>query len=81
MATVTSASIAATAMIVTIAADRYDRRYYRNYDRRNNYRCHNNRRCDNGTGGTIIGAIAGGLLGHEVIGRRGDKHRTLSAVW
>ena len=60
--------------------DRYDRddREYRNYDRRYNNRRYNqrqryNRRCDDGTGGTIIGAIAGGLLGHEVVGRRGDK--------
>ena len=30
-------------------------------------------RCDRGTGGTIIAAIAGGLLGHEVAGRRGDR--------
>lgn len=51
-----------------------DRREYRNdrrYERRNygyNQRCR-----DNGTGGTVIGAIAGGLLGHEVAGRRGDK--------
>lgn len=58
--------------------DRYydNRRDYREsrYDRYNrddrNYR---NNRCDKGTGGTIIGAIAGGLLGHEVVGRRGDK--------
>lgn len=42
-----------------------DRRPYRGY--RNNYRC------DSGTGGTIIGAIAGGLLGNEVVGRHGDK--------
>ncbi|MBU0557491.1 MAG: glycine zipper 2TM domain-containing protein [Alphaproteobacteria bacterium] len=50
---------------------RYDYRDARRYDRRNyayNQRCR-----DNGTGGTIIGAIAGGLLGHEVAGRRGDK--------
>lgn len=48
---------------------RYDR--YERYDRDDrNYR---NNRCDRGTGGTIIGAIAGGLLGHEVVGRRGDK--------
>ena len=53
--------------------DRYDRRQYRNHDRRYNSRRYNNRRCDSGTGGTIIGAIAGGLLGHEVVGRRGDK--------
>jgi len=31
------------------------------------------RHCDNGTGGTIIGAIAGGLLGNAAIGRRGDR--------
>lgn len=44
---------------------RNDRRYYQN-DRRNY------RQCDNGTGGTIIGAIAGGLAGHEIAGR-GDR--------
>lgn len=44
---------------------------YRGY--RGGYRCR-----DNGTGGTIIGAIAGGLLGNEIgkgsgrYGRRGD---------
>ncbi|MGN6269618.1 MAG: glycine zipper 2TM domain-containing protein [Sphingomonas sp.] len=48
---------------------------YRGYDRyyeRDNYRRHyrDYRRCrDNGDGGTIIGAIAGGLLGHEIAGR------------
>lgn len=47
--------------------DRYDRRYYNSrYDRRRY------RQCDNGTGGTVIGAIAGGLAGHEIAGR-GDK--------
>lgn len=53
--------------------DRYDRREYRRgdrYYRNNNYR--NNERCDKGTGGTIIGAVAGGLLGNEVA-RRGNK--------
>ncbi|MDX3909133.1 MAG: glycine zipper 2TM domain-containing protein [Sphingobium sp.] len=40
--------------------------YYRGGDRYS-YRCR-----DNGTGGTIIGAIAGGLLGNEVAGR-GDR--------
>ncbi|QGP78996.1 glycine zipper 2TM domain-containing protein [Sphingobium sp. CAP-1] len=48
---------------------------YRGYNRgyRGGYRCR-----DNGTGGTIIGAIAGGLLGNEIgkgsgrYGRRGD---------
>jgi outer membrane lipoprotein SlyB len=47
----------------------YDRRAERAY-RNNNYR--NNARCDKGTGGTIIGAVAGGLLGNEVA-RRGNK--------
>jgi len=59
---------------------RYDRRDYRRYDRRD-YRSNRNyyrgdrryhRQCDKGTGGTIIGAIAGGLAGHEIAGR-GDK--------
>lgn len=53
--------------------DRYDRREYRRGDRnyRNNaYR--GNARCDKGTGGTLIGAVAGGLLGNEVA-RRGNK--------
>lgn len=51
----------------------YDREY-RGNDRRYNYR--SRRGCDN-TGGTIIGALAGGLLGHTIAGR-GD--RTLGAV-
>ena len=42
-----------------------DARYYRGD--RHSYRCR-----DNGTGGAIIGAIAGGLLGNEVT-HRGDK--------
>ena len=53
--------------------DRRDRRYeQRRYNNDRNY-AYNNRCRDNGTGGTVIGAIAGGLLGHEVVGRRGDK--------
>ncbi|KQN90571.1 hypothetical protein ASE95_14010 [Sphingomonas sp. Leaf231] len=51
----------------------YDRRDYRGNDRRYNY----NRRCSNGTTGTVVGAIAGGLLG-RVIDSRGD--RTLGTV-
>lgn len=64
---------------------RYDRRDYRGNDRRdyrgrdyrgNDRRYYNNRyrdqRCDSGTGGTIIGAVAGGLAGHEIAGR-GDR--------
>ena len=71
--------------------DRYERRYddrgygdyrdggrYRDYDRRGyNRRYAYNRRCNDGTTGTIVGAIAGGLLG-RVIDSRGD--RTLGTV-
>lgn len=47
--------------------DRDDRRYR---GARNDYRY----RCNNsGSTGTIVGAIAGGLAGHEIAGRRGDK--------
>ncbi|MBB3911370.1 glycine zipper 2TM domain-containing protein [Sphingomonas desiccabilis] len=49
----------------------YDRRSYRGYDRRY-YNNRNYRRCDNGDGGTVIGAVAGGLLGNQVAGR-GDR--------
>ncbi len=41
--------------------ERDDRDYYRS-----------SRRCDRGTGGTIIGAVAGGLAGRE-IARRGNR--------
>jgi outer membrane lipoprotein SlyB len=50
--------------------DRYDRYDRRDYRRDRYYRGGN--RCDKGTGGTIIGAVAGGLLGNEVA-RRGNK--------
>ncbi|MDZ3832489.1 MAG: glycine zipper 2TM domain-containing protein [Sphingopyxis sp.] len=52
--------------------DRYDRRDYRRDRRDRRYHRDRYRRCDNGTGGTVIGAIAGGLAGHEIAGR-GDK--------
>ena len=57
---------------------RDDRRSYNNDDRRyyNDNRRSNRNRCSNTTG-TVIGAIAGGLLGNTVAGR-GD--RTLGAV-
>jgi Glycine zipper 2TM domain len=51
----------------------YDQRGYNGYNRYD-YR---DNRCHSGDTGTIIGAIAGGLLGHSVAGR-GD--RTLGAV-
>ncbi|MDQ1158614.1 uncharacterized protein YcfJ [Sphingomonas sp. SORGH_AS 950] len=57
---------------------RYDRGYY---DRRGGYdRGYYNRgpqRCNSGTTGTIVGAIAGGLLG-RTIDTRGD--RTLGTI-
>ena len=57
----------------------YDRGYrsYRGYDR--SYRGYNYRyrKCQDGDGGTIVGAIAGGLLGNTVAGR-GD--RTLGTI-
>ncbi len=54
--------------------DRYDRREYRRGDRyySNNYRNDYPRCRNSGTGGTIIGAVAGGLLGNEVA-RRGNR--------
>ncbi|HEY6916053.1 MAG TPA: glycine zipper 2TM domain-containing protein [Allosphingosinicella sp.] len=54
---------------------RYDNRYYGNRSYQGRYY---GQRCDNGDGGTIIGAIAGGLLGHEIAGRNGD--RTVGAI-
>lgn len=61
--------------------DRYERQHrgydnYRGYDNRRNYRGNDrryrNQRCNNGTTGTIVGAIAGGLLG-RTIDSRGDR--------
>ncbi|WP_373476017.1 glycine zipper 2TM domain-containing protein [Sphingorhabdus sp.] len=54
--------------------DRYDRydRYERKSQRRGDRYYRSNARCDKGTGGTIIGAVAGGLLGNEVA-RRGNR--------
>lgn len=40
----------------------------RNYDYNNGYRCKKR-----GTGGLIIGAVAGSLLGRAIVGRRGDR--------
>jgi len=57
------------------AKKHYHKDYYRNgryykgdrYYRGNRYRCR-----DNGTGGALVGAVAGGLLGNQVA-KRGDK--------
>ena len=60
----------------------YDRNGYRGYDRSyrgydRNYRGYDRsyrarQKCNDGDGGTIVGAIAGGLLGNTVAGR-GDR--------
>lgn len=53
----------------------YENRGYNDYrrDRRDrDYRGYRSSRCDKGTGGTIIGAVAGGLAGRE-IARRGNR--------
>jgi hypothetical protein len=52
---------------------RYDRRYSQRYSGRR-YGNHYGYSCrrDNGSTGTILGAIAGGLLGREIAGR-GDR--------
>jgi len=55
---------------------RYDRRYAQRTYYGGRYYNHYGRRCSGSTG-TIIGAIAGGLLGNEIAGR-GD--RTLGAI-
>lgn len=53
--------------------------YGRNaYYGRNGYYGQNGYCRDSGTTGTIVGAIAGGLLGHQVVGRHGDK--TMGAI-
>jgi len=51
---------------------RYDRRYANQRYQNQRYGNHYGQRCSNGTTGSIIGAIAGGLLGREVAGR-GDR--------
>lgn len=55
----------------------YDRGYrnYRGQDRRYSYR--GREKCRDGDGGTIVGAIAGGLAGNAIAGR-GD--RTLGTI-
>jgi hypothetical protein len=59
----------------------YNQSYYnQGYDQRTyngGYYSHYGQRCSGSTG-TIIGAIAGGLLGNQVAGRRGDG--TLGAI-
>jgi len=45
---------------------------YRDRDNYRNYRRDRGYRCDKGTGGTVIGAVAGGLAGRE-IARRGNR--------
>lgn len=61
--------------------DGYQQRGYRQYSDDRDYRYSNNYRarqkCQDGDGGTIVGAIAGGLLGNVIAGR---GSRTLGSV-
>lgn len=79
-----------TAMVpAAVEAQRWGGRYERDYRdgyrggynrsyRDNGYRAYRARqKCNDGDGGTIVGALAGGLLGHQVAGR---NDRTLGAV-
>lgn len=77
----TVALIPAEASAQRYYGDRYERSY-RGYDNYRGYRgpdrrYYRNQRCSSGTTGTIVGAIAGGLLG-RTIDSRGD--RTLGTV-
>ncbi|GAA3250697.1 hypothetical protein GCM10020258_05800 [Sphingomonas yabuuchiae] len=56
---------------------RYDRGYYDRGGYNRGYYNRGPQRCNNGTTGTIVGAIAGGLLG-RTIDTRGD--RTLGTI-
>jgi hypothetical protein len=49
-----------------------DRGYNNDRDYRDERQYRSNRSCNKGTGGLIIGGVAGGLLGNEVA-RRGNK--------
>jgi hypothetical protein len=58
----------------------YDRGYedgYHNYNNRGYYGERRERRCSRGTGGTIIGAVVGGLAGRKIAGR---GNRTEGAI-
>jgi len=60
--------------------ERQDRGYYNNgrvYRDRNSSNYRARQKCNDGDGGTIIGALAGGLLGHQIGGR---NNRVLGAV-
>ena len=50
----------------------YNQRYYNQRRYNSRYGNHYGQRCSSGSTGTIIGAIAGGLLGREIAGR-GDR--------
>jgi outer membrane lipoprotein SlyB len=62
---------------------RYERQYRNGYNdnrvyRDNGYRNYRRaQKCNDGDGGTIVGALAGGLLGNQIAGR-GD--RTLGTI-
>ncbi len=81
LGTLIAAATLATGLGATpaMAGFDHDDGYY-NYDNRGYYgdnRKYRGNRCDRGTGGTIIGAVVGGLAGREVAGRR---NRTEGAI-
>lgn len=86
--TVTAAALATIAALgtVPVQAHDHDHGYHRGWDHhgwdhddgdRRGYYYHDHRCRNDGTGGAIIGGVAGGLLGNAVAGR-GDK--TLGTV-
>ncbi|MBD8680030.1 glycine zipper 2TM domain-containing protein [Sphingomonas sp. CFBP 13720] len=86
LATIATAAAPTVASAQSYRGDRYEQQYrgdrgYREYrgDRgyRNQYRQRANRGCENGDGGTVIGALAGGLLGNTVAG---NNNRLLGTI-
>jgi hypothetical protein len=71
LATLIASATLITGFAAVPAAARHDRDdgYY-DYDNRGYYGNRRNSRCDKGTGGTVIGAVVGGLAGREVAKRR-----------
>lgn len=72
---IAAATLATGFAAVPAAARHYDDDGYYNYDNRGYYgdrRDSRRSRCDRGTGGTVIGAVVGGLAGREVA-RRGNR--------
>lgn len=61
------ASLMAVTAVATIPTQADARRHYNREYRGDSYRCHR----QSGTTGTIVGGVAGGLLGHALVGGTG----------